>query len=369
MQKTEKAESSRPEIKVGGKYRLGRKIDSGTYSDVFAGTNLQTGEELAVKREPVSSNYPMLIYEAKLYRLIAGGKGVPKVHWYGVDGDYNYMVIDLLGPSLEKLFCKRSNKFSMKSILMLADQMLERVEYVHSKSLIHRDIKPDNFLMGIGKKVSQVHVVDFGLSKTYRDPKTKKHIPYREKTIPTGTPSYASCRAHLGNEQSRRDDLEALGYVFMYFVRGGLPWQGLRTKTKKEGYELITKTKINTSVESLCKGYPPEFATYMNYCKGLGFEDKPDYAYLRGLFKEVFSREGFQLDYAFDWTGLNGGKTPTGDDTVASSSRGATRDQSGPLEAMSPTSGLFQRPSREGMRQLGSCLLAACCLFAGCSAL
>jgi len=173
---------------------------------------------------------------------------------------------------------------------------------VHSKGFIHRDIKPDNFLMGLGKRGNQVYVIDFGLAKNYRDPKTHQHIPYKEQKNLTGTARYASINAHLGIEQSRRDDLESLGYVLLYFLRGSLPWQGLKAPTKKLKYEKISEKKIGTPVEQVCKGCPAEFAQYLNYCRAIHFEDKPDYAYLRKLFRDLFVKEGYKYDAMFDWT-------------------------------------------------------------------
>jgi len=293
------------ELRVGGKYRLGRKIGSGSFGDIYIGTNVQSGEEVAIKLESIKSKHPQLLYESKLYKILAGGVGVPNVHWYGVEGDYNVMVIDLLGPSLEDLFSFCNRKLSLKTVLMLADQMVNRVEYVHAKNFIHRDIKPDNFLIGLGKKANQVHIIDFGLAKKYRDPKTQQHIPYREGKNLTGTARYASVNTHLGIEQSRRDDLEAVGYVLMYFNRGSLPWQGLKAVGKKEKYEKIMEKKMSTPIEVLCKNFPNEFVTYLNYTRSLRFEDRPDYAYLRRLLKDLFFREGYQYDFVFDWTILN----------------------------------------------------------------
>jgi len=284
---------------------LGRKIGSGSFGDIYIGTNVQTGEEVAIKLESIKSKHPQLLYESKLYKILAGGVGVPNVHWYGVEGDYNVMVIDLLGPSLEDLFSFCNRKFSLKTVLMLADQMVNRIEYVHAKNFIHRDIKPDNFLIGLGKKANQVHIIDFGLAKKYRDPKTQQHIPYREGKNLTGTARYASINTHLGIEQSRRDDLEAVGYVLMYFNRGSLPWQGLKANDKKDKYDKIMEKKMSTPVEVLCKHFPSEFVTYLNYCRSLRFEDRPDYAYLRRLLKDLFFRDGYQYDFVFDWTILN----------------------------------------------------------------
>ena len=179
-------------------------------------------EEVAVKLESIKARHPQLLYESKLYKILQGGVGIPHIRWYGPERDYNVLVMDLLGPSLEDLFNFCSRRFTMKTVLMLADQMIGRIEYVHNKNFIHRDIKPDNFLMGIGRHCNKLFLIDFGLAKKYRDNRTRQHIPYREDKNLTGTARYASINAHLGIEQSRRDDMESLGYVLMYFNRGSL---------------------------------------------------------------------------------------------------------------------------------------------------
>ncbi|KAL3763634.1 hypothetical protein ACHAWU_009058 [Discostella pseudostelligera] len=293
------------ELRVGKKYRLGRKIGSGSFGDIYLGTNMTTGEEVAIKLESVKTKHPQLLYESKIYRILHGGLGIPNVRWYGIEGDYNVMVLDLLGPSLEDLFNYCGRRFQLKTVLMLADQLLGRLEFVHTKSFIHRDVKPDNFLIGLGKRQSVIHIIDFGLAKKFRDPRTHQHIPYRENKNLTGTARYASINTHIGIEQSRRDDLESLGYVLMYFIRGSLPWQGLKANTKKQKYERIMDRKMSTSTEQLCKGYATEFRSYFEYCRSLRFEDRPDYLYLKRLFKELFYRKGFQYDNMFDWTVLN----------------------------------------------------------------
>ncbi len=178
---------------------------------------------------------------------------------------------------------------------------MQRIEYIHSKNLIHRDIKPDNFLIGAGKKQHQVFVIDFGLAKRYRDIKTGDHIPYRDGKSLTGTARYASVNTHIGIEQSRRDDLESLGYILMYFNKGNLPWQGLRAKNKQEKYDAIKEKKLTTSIEALCHGFPEEFASYLTACRKLQFDEKPDYGVLRKLFKDLFIRKGYEYDYIYDW--------------------------------------------------------------------
>ncbi|KAH8613712.1 Protein kinase domain [Trypanosoma vivax] len=229
-------------------------------------------------------------------------RGIPNVLYHGVEGEFNVMVIDLLGPSLEDLFSFCGRRLSLKTTLMLAEQMIARVEFVHSKGIIHRDIKPDNFLMGTGKKGHHVYIIDFGLAKKYRDTRTHQHIPYREGKSLTGTARYCSINTHIGIEQSRRDDLEAIGYILMYFLRGSLPWQGLKGRNIKETCALLAKNKMSISLDILCGGFPAEFAACLHYTRNLHFEDKPDYSYLKRLFRELFVREGYHVDYVFDWT-------------------------------------------------------------------
>ncbi|KAK3159645.1 hypothetical protein QOZ80_1BG0049280 [Eleusine coracana subsp. coracana] len=287
---------------VGGKFKLGRKIGCGSFGVIYLATHIDTYEIVAVKIESSKTKHPQLFYEAKLYNTLQGGSGIANVKWCGVDGDENILVIDLLGPSLEDLFVYCGRKFSLKTVLMLADQMITRIEFMHSKGYLHRDIKPDNFLMGLGRKANQVYIIDFGLAKRYRDSTTNRHIPYRENKNLTGTARYASCNTHLGIEQSRRDDLESLGYVLLYFLRGSLPWQGLKAATKTQKYDKICEKKISTPIEVLCKSCPVEFASYFHYCHSLTFDQRPDYAFVKRLFRELFTRQGYEFDYVFDWT-------------------------------------------------------------------
>jgi len=302
------------ELRVGNKYRLGRKIGSGSFGDIYLGTNISTLEEVAIKLECVKTKHPQLHIESKFYRIMQGGVGIPTIKWCGSEGDFNVMVMELLGPSLEDLFNFCSRRFSLKTVLLLADQLISRIEFIHSKNFIHRDIKPDNFLMGLGKKGNLVYIIDFGLAKKYRDARTHQHITYRENKNLTGTARYASINTHLGIEQSRRDDMESLGYILMYFVTGTLPWQGLRAATKQQKYERISEKKMATPIDVLCKGAPCEFATYLNYCRSLRFEEKPDYSYLRRLFRNLFHKQGFTYDYVFDWNMLKfGGSRPESD--------------------------------------------------------
>ncbi|KAK3216104.1 hypothetical protein GRF29_8g2185534 [Pseudopithomyces chartarum] len=295
---------------VGVHYRVGKKIGEGSFGVIFEGTNLLNQQQVAIKFEPRKSDAPQLRDEYRTYKILVGCPGIPNVYYFGQEGLHNILVIDLLGPSLEDLFDHCNRKFSIKTVVMVAKQMLSRVQTIHEKNLIYRDIKPDNFLIGRpgSKSANVIHVVDFGMAKQYRDPKTKQHIPYRERKSLSGTARYMSINTHLGREQSRRDDLEALGHVFMYFLRGGLPWQGLKAATNKQKYEKIGEKKQTTPIKDLCDSFPEEFNKYLSYVRNLGFEDTPDYDYLRELFTQALKSTGEVEDGEYDWMKLNNGK-------------------------------------------------------------
>eukprot|EP00475_Leptophrys_vorax_P009452 TRINITY_DN1627_c0_g1_i1.p1 TRINITY_DN1627_c0_g1~~TRINITY_DN1627_c0_g1_i1.p1 ORF type:complete len:488 (+),score=108.53 TRINITY_DN1627_c0_g1_i1:111-1466(+) len=310
-----KEDKEKPRVSVGTAVSSGRhfqvqdyqvlqKLGSGSFGDIYLGKHVDTGVEVAIKMEKANTPHPQLNHEYKVYRVLKSNEvlGFPNVQYYGTEGDYNVLIMDKLGQSIEDLFNQCNRKFSYKTILMLADQMLHRVEYVHSRLLIHRDIKPENFLMGNDALKKYVFMIDFGLAKRYRSTRSGRHITYREGKSLTGTARYASVNAHLGIEQSRRDDMESLGIVLIYLCRGKLPWQGLRAVTKKEKYDKISDKKMSTPVEVLCKGYPEEFAIYLNYCRALRFDDKPDYGHLRRLFRRLFRAKGYKFDYNYDWT-------------------------------------------------------------------
>jgi casein kinase 1 len=287
-----------------GEFLIGRKLGSGSFGEIFVATHVRTQEKYAIKIESVKSKHPQLLYEAKLLKHLQGAPGISKVYFCDTDPECNVMVMDLLGKSLEDLFNLCNRKFSLSTVLQLADQMLLRAEYLHSKNFIHRDIKPDNFLVGLGEQSRTLYLIDFGLAKKYRDPRSHQHIAYKENKNLTGTARFASVNAHLGIEQSRRDDIEAIGYVLIYFLRGSLPWQGLKANTKHEKYHQIMERKMSIPPDILCKGFPKEFVSYLSYCRALRFEDKPDYNFLRRILREVQVRENLPHDDPFDWQSI-----------------------------------------------------------------
>lgn len=288
------------DIVINGRYRVDFKIGEGGFGLVYSGTDLTLDKEVAIKLTNIRDGPDLLEREAEIYNVLAGGVGIPRVWWFGEECDFYVLVEDLLGPSLEDLFNYCNRKFSLKTTLLVADQAISRIEYIHSKGFLHRDIKPENFLMGIGKEGNTLYTVDFGLAKEFCDAERYKDFEGRAFG---GTSRYASINNHNGREQSFGDDLESIGYMMCYFARGSLPWQGLKAHTDKERNELIKEKKMSMSGKDLCGGVlPSEFATYIDYTRSLGFDDKPDYSYLRKLFRHLFRSEGFNYDNVFDWT-------------------------------------------------------------------
>lgn len=295
---------------VGLHYKIGKKIGEGSFGVLFEGTNLVSGVPVAIKFEPRKTDAPQLKDEYRTYKIMAGTPHVPQAYYFGQEGLHNILVIDLLGPSLEDLFEWCGRKFSVKTVVQCAVQMITLIEDLHQHDLIYRDIKPDNFLIGRPNTpdANMIHLIDFGMAKHYRDPKTKQHMPYREKKSLSGTARYMSINTHLGREQSRRDDLEALGHVFFYFLRGQLPWQGLKAPNNKLKYDRIGQKKRTTAPVDLSQGLPVQFARYLEIVRGLNFEETPDYEGYRQLILSALNESGQSPDGEYDWMHINGGR-------------------------------------------------------------
>ena len=255
-----------------------------------------------------------LLYEAKVYQILQGGTGIPKLYWHGTEGDCNIMAMELLGPSLDDLLSLCDGKFTLPTVLAIAEQMvysvihftqIDRLECFHCKNFLHRDVKPDNFVIGRGSNANLIYIIDYGLAKRFRNASTKMHIPYKDGKRLTGTARYASLNTHMGIEQSRRDDLECLAYTLIYMLKGEVPWKGVRAANKQDKHDKILEIKKAVAIETLCKGMPQEFANFMHYCRSLKFEDKPDYLQLKRAFNDTYSRNKFYKSFAFDWKLLN----------------------------------------------------------------
>jgi len=285
------------------RYRKVRKIDDGTFGEIYLGIDTLTNEDVAIKVEKTFRKCSKVLQnEYKIYQNLPAGLGVTKVRWYGtLPGNEVILVLDLLGPSLEELLNYCGGVFSMKTCLMLADQMVARIEYFHNHNFIHRDIKPANFLFGLGAKNNMMHLINFGLARRYKDNRTNKHIRCGSTNGLTGTARYTSLNAHRGIEQSRRDDLESLGYVLLYFQGIDLPWQGIKCKNRKQKQERIGERKRTTPLSQLCKNCPKIFKNYLKYCRGLKFEEKPDYVFIRQCFRTYFLEQNYSYDNDFDW--------------------------------------------------------------------
>ena len=282
------------------KYRLVEKLGEGTFGMIF---KCESSDGLcAFKFEKKRYGRRSLLRAEAEIMMELKGYGIPRIISYTEKDDYNIMIMELLGKSLEGLAKQYTDdKLSLKTVCMLCIEMLKILKNIHEKHYIHRDIKPDNFAIGYSNQ-DQLYLIDFGLAKQYRSAKTLQQKPMQTNKRLTGTARYASINALRGCDQSRRDDLESVGYVAAYLLRGNLPWQGILVKTKEEKYAKILYRKQNVTSEQLFIGFPNELSTFMDYCKNLGYEEEPNYEYLSSLFRDVIINHlKEEIDYKYDW--------------------------------------------------------------------
>ena len=299
--------------KYFSKYKTIRKLGEGSFGKVYKAE--YNGEYYALKFENRNEGQNLLETEATIMSYLKG-PNIPLIKSYGYSGEYNVLVMQLMGKSLEDIFNKRL-KFSVKTCCMLGYQMINVLNYIHDRHIIHRDIKPDNFVMGFQEYNAYLYLLDFGLAKKFRSSKTLIQYPYVKKKKLTGTARYASIHALEEMEQSRRDDLEAVSYVLMYFLRGNLPWQGLKIKAKEDRYKKILDKKKETTSEELCMGFPEEFKIFVDYSKNLGYTENPNYKMLKDNFvKLVRVKMCENFDYVYDWTTQNDIRIRKNDDDL-----------------------------------------------------
>ncbi len=286
------------------KFRPIKHLCKGAFCDIYAGINILTKEKVAIK---VEERYKMdKNLETECYFLFSlKGLGIPKVISFGHNKEYDILVMPLLGKSLHEIQSTKNFNFEFKDICLMAIQIIERIQWVHSQKIIHRDIKPDNFLIGLDDP-NIIYLIDFGLSKKYRSSITGNHIKCTRIKKFVGSLRYASINALRLREQSRRDDLESIGYMLIYLIKGKLPWDNIKIDNKRTSYLKFSQYKKNISPELLCNNLPEEFLDYVKYVRNLNFEDEPDYNYLKSLFQIMLNKQGFEeKKIFFSWINEN----------------------------------------------------------------
>ena len=281
------------------RYKLIKKLGAGSFGSIYSAE--YENKYYAVKLEEKREGFSLLEQESYIMSHLRS-PALPNVKIFGYSSFHNILVMELMGKSLEDIFENyHPKKFSVRCVCNIGYQIIEILEFIHNKHIIHRDIKPDNFVIGLNEKKKYIYILDFGLAKKYRSSKTLKHYTMIKNKNLTGTARYASINALNGFTQSRRDDLEAVGYVLMYFLRGRLPWQGIPIKNKEERYRRIMETKRDTKIEDLCNGFPHQFAEYIKYTRSLEYETDPNYNYLKNLFASALNSIGHTIDCYYDW--------------------------------------------------------------------
>jgi serine/threonine protein kinase len=291
--------SAESELRVPllGRYVYEKRLGAGSFGEVYQVLDNVTNERLAVKIESKSIKAPQLVIESEIYDLTDGERGFPKKRFFLEDETSSYLGMDMLGPSIENVFQNQRGYFTVREAFRFGAQAIDLIRTLHNKGFVARDIKTENFLFARDfPEDKQVFMIDFGLVKRYIDPVTKSHIPMRIRNALTGTVRYSSLNAHRGMEQGRRDDLESLGYVMLYLLRGSLPWQGLRVTGNENKYAVIFEAKKKVELSFICRGLPEEILKFLHYTRELEYEEKPDYDAMIGLMNAVVDNPSQELD-------------------------------------------------------------------------
>lgn len=279
-------------------YNIIKCIGKGTFGTVYL-TEDKNGNKYASKVEQKRES-SRLLFEYKIYRTLFKDKkdeniGVPRIISLIQTPTYNILVMELLGKSLDALYNRYNKKFELNTVATLGIDIITLLEHIHKYGFIHRDIKPNNFLIGVNNNRNRVYLTDFGLSRKYN--KNGKHIEFCAKKSLIGTLRYASINMHMGIEPSRRDDMESVGYMLVYFLKGTLPWQGLKYDTESGHIEKIGTIKMTTNLNKLCENIPYNFGEYIKLCRELKFEEAPNYDALRECFMKVMTDNKFEMKY------------------------------------------------------------------------
>tara|TARA_Y100000768_G_scaffold125749_3_gene93227 strand:+ start:2124 stop:2978 length:855 start_codon:yes stop_codon:yes gene_type:complete len=270
---------------LDNKYKIEEKIGEGSFGTIYKGKNINTDASIAIKID-LDKDSLILKNEARIYNMMVDTPGYPSMKIYGKQEDFSYLILDLLGESLESLRIKKNEPLSIKFVTKIGIQMLKRIEDFHNKGLIHRDIKPDNFLFGKGMNGSILYLIDYGLSRCYIQ--KGKHIELNTGRSIVGTTRYISVNIHKGLTPSRRDDMESIGYTLLYLLSKQLPWQGLPIDNFEEKTKLVCKIKDDESLWELFQDIPGEFITFIIYCRKLKYDEMPNYKYLCGLLSNLY---------------------------------------------------------------------------------